>query len=236
MTTLGLLETDILYDDLLDSYVSYGHMFAQFFDDLNGGLNYRYYQVQEGELPRGIDECDAYLITGSKAGVYDGLPWLPPLREWIMDFYQRQAKLIGICFGHQMIAHSLGGRAEKSEKGWGVGVLATQVFKSPTQIHPLPSPHTLNLIHSHQDQVTALPPGAIRLAGSPFCPNAAMLLDNTVVTFQGHPEFTPIYFHQLIARRREQIGEARYNAALETLTHTTHHRQVGRYLLDFIHA
>ncbi|MEH6639230.1 MAG: GMP synthase [Porticoccaceae bacterium] len=232
MTTLGLLETDILYDDLLDDYGSYGQMFAQFFDELNGGLEYRYYQVQQGELPQHPDECDAYLITGSKAGVYDPLPWMAPLQKWIADFHRRDAKLTGICFGHQIIAHSLGGYAEESTRGWGVGVLATQIQNLDHQHDSRPG--TLQLIHSHRDQVVTLPPEATRLAGSDFCPNAAMALGNTVLTFQGHPEFTPEYFQRLIGRRREQIGEARYRAALESLEQTTHHQHVGQWLLDFI--
>ena len=232
MTTLGLLETDILYDDLLDDYGSYGQMFARFFDELNGGLEYRYYQVQQGELPQHPDECDAYLITGSKAGVYDPLPWMAPLQKWIADFYRRDAKLTGICFGHQIIAHSLGGYADKSARGWGVGVLATQA-RNFNQQHE--STHgTLRLIHSHQDQVITLPPGAICLTGSDFCPNAAMALGNTVLTFQGHPEFTPEYFRRLIHRRREAIGKTRYNAALDSLEQATDHRHVGQWLLNFI--
>lgn len=231
MAILGLLETDILYEDLLDEYGSYGKMFARFFDQLNGGLDYRYYQVQEGELPRNTEECDAYLITGSKAGVYDELPWIPPLQEWIVDFYQRQARLIGICFGHQIIAHSLGGHAERSEKGWGVGVLQTELNPETKVAETI---ENLHLIHSHRDQVVDLPGEAIRLAGSEFCPNAAMAIGKNVLSFQGHPEFTVDYFRRLIRRRRDQIGEHQYRAALASLEQVQNHSQIGRWLLNFI--
>jgi len=228
MALLGLLETDTLYDALIDDYGSYGKMFAGFFDALGGQLSYRYYQVQAGELPQHPDECDAYLITGSKAGVYDPLPWIAALQNWIVDFHHRRAPIIGICFGHQIIAHSLGGFAAKSDKGWGLGVLNCNQTLSGRE-----SP--LRLIHSHQDQVITLPPSATRLAGCEFCPNAALEIDNSVLTFQGHPEFTPAYLQRLLVQRKGRIDSEVMERALASLATATDHERVGRYLLDFIY-
>ncbi|OUS02320.1 hypothetical protein A9Q90_09615 [Gammaproteobacteria bacterium 54_18_T64] len=228
MPRLGLLETDTLYDGLIDDYGSYGKMFAAFFDALNGRLSYRHYQVQMGELPQGPGECDAYLITGSKAGVYDSLPWISPLQHWIVDFHQRGAAIIGICFGHQMIAHSLGGTAAKSDKGWGLGVLHCEqdLFANDSK---------LRLIHSHQDQVVTLPPGATRLAGNTFCPYAALAIDDNVLTFQGHPEFSPAYLQRLLMQRKGRIDSEVMERALASLATATDHERVGHYLLDFIY-
>lgn len=228
MARLGLLETDTLYESLIDDYGSYGKMFASFFDALGGQLSYRHYQVQAGELPQHPDECDAYLITGSKAGVYDPLPWIAALQSWIVDFHRQRARIIGICFGHQIIAHSLGGTAAKSDKGWGLGVLSCeQSLTGDASI--------LRLIHSHQDQVIALPPEATRLAGCDFCPNAALAIDNNVLTFQGHPEFTPAYLRRLLVQRKGRIDSEVMARALASLTKATDHERVGRYLLDFIY-
>lgn len=228
MARLGLLETDALYDSLIDDYGSYGKMFAAFFDALGGQLSYRHYQVQAGELPQHPDECDAYLITGSKAGIYDPLPWISALQNWIINFHRQRARIIGICFGHQIIAHSLGGVASKSDKGWGLGVLSCEQSLSEDT-------STLRLIHSHQDQVITLPPEATRLAGCDFCPNAALAIDNRVLTFQGHPEFTPAYLQRLLAQRKGRIDSEVMARALASLTTATDHEWVGRYLLDFIY-
>ena len=227
-TRLGLLETDTLYEGLIDDYGSYGKMFAGFFEALGGQLSYRHYQVQAGELPQHPDECDAYLITGSKAGVYDPLPWIAALQQWIVDFHRQRAPIIGICFGHQIIAHSLGGTAAKSNKGWGLGVLSCEQSLSRDG-------STLRLIHSHQDQVLQLPPQATRLAGSDFCPNAALAIDDCVLTFQGHPEFTPVYLQRLLERRKGRIDKAIIDRAVASLATATDHEKVGRYLLDFIY-
>lgn len=247
--TLGLLETDTLAEARIPDYGSYGRMFARYFDALDGQLGYRYYQVQDGELPQQPGECDAYLITGSEAGVYDTLPWLEPLRAWIVDFYARGARLIGICFGHQMIAHSLGGRAGKSAKGWGLGVLASQVRMPAGDAYAAfvgggacatvdgtlgSTSAELRLIHSHQDQVELLPPGARVLAASEFCPYAAYAIDAQVLAFQGHPEFTPGYFRRLFADADGNPDAARLDAALATLDQPTDHAAVGRMLLACI--
>ncbi len=238
MAKLGLLETDTLYPELLPDYGSYGRMFARFFSELDRDLRYRYYQVQEGELPHRPDECDAFLITGSKAGVYDNLPWIAPLQSWIRNSHKRGAKIIGICFGHQIVAHSLGGHAGKSPKGWGLGLHRTKI--APAQLkhfqERLSKPHQLGLLHSHQDQVERLPIGAELLAGSDFCPHAAYRIDHRVMSFQGHPEFTPVYLLRLLQRRINVIGRENYEVAIASLEQANDADAVGRLLLDFIYS
>lgn len=232
MKTLGLLETDTLYPDLLDEYRSYGTMFTQFFARLGIPLEYRFYQVQQGELPQNIKECDAYLITGSKAGVYDDLPWIPPLQQWIKQAYTGHSKIIGICFGHQILAHTLGGHAARSDKGWGIGVHTTRIDRHPSWLNDDLS--HLRLIYSHRDQVLSLPPEARRLASSEFCENAAFYIDQRVLTFQGHPEFTVEYTQKLLPRRENCIGPDLFRAGMNTLVQPTDADTVGRWLAEFI--
>lgn len=239
--TLGLLETDKLEPDLIDEYGSYGRMFSRYFDTLDGQLNYRYYRVEDGELPRHVGECDAYLITGSRAGVYDALPWLAPLANWIVDFHARSAKIIGICFGHQMIAHSLGGQAARSAHGWGLGVhdttIAVKGLEQGTRWHAGDAGDrgaVLRLIHCHQDQVERLPPNAQLLAGSDFCRYAAYAIDDRVLSIQGHPEFTPDYFRRLFVSRADDLPPGQLDTALASLATATDHERVGRWLLGFI--
>ncbi len=150
------------------------------------------------------------------------------MQNWIVDFHHQRARIIGICFGHQIIAHSLGGFAAKSEKGWGLGVLSCEQNLSGDA-------SKLRLIHSHQDQVLKLPPNATRLAGCKFCPNAALAIDQRVLTFQGHPEFSPSYLRRLLARRKGIIGDEYIEKALASLATPTDHEQVGHYLLEFIY-
>ncbi len=229
---LGLLETDVLYPDLIDDFVSYGSMFRKLFMQRCPQLTFRHYQVTEGVLPEQADECDVYLITGSKAGVYDPLPWLPMLRDWIQQAYPQGIPMLGICFGHQMLAHSLGGHAEKSSKGWGVGNQTMQVEHLPDYVEDQVASY--RLIYSHQDQVMTLPSDATRLAGNGFCPNASWFIGNQVLSFQGHPEFDAEYFRRLIQRRASHIGEERLQQALDQIEQGNDSDRVIDWLLAFI--
>ena len=232
MKTLGFLETDTLYPDLLDDYRSYGNMFRRFFTSLGADLNFRFYQVQQGELPTTPGECDAYLITGSKAGVYEDLLWIPPLRNWVQQAFANGEKMIGICFGHQLLAHSLGGHAARSPKGWGIGVHTTRVVQHPVWVNDDLS--HLRLIYSHRDQVEILPQGARRLLSSDFCENAGFYIGNQVLSFQGHPEFTVEFTERLLPRRRDCIGPAVFDQGMATLSQPTEAETAGRWVLGLI--
>lgn len=231
MKTLGILETDTLYPDLLDDYRSYGHMFVQFFARLGLPLRYRFYQVQDGELPAHGD-CDAYLITGSKAGVYDELAWIAPLQQWIRSAYAHGEKILGVCFGHQILAHSLGGFADRSEKGWGIGLHTTQLDQKPSWLPAETAEMTL--IYSHQDQVKQLPPDAMRLTTSTFCEHAAFCIRDQILAFQGHPEFTADYLQRLLPRRENSIGSALLQEKLNNLSEPEDARRAGHWIAAFL--
>ena len=232
MATLGILECDVLYPDLIDDYTSYGTMLANLLRRFDPNLNIEYFDVHNAELP-GQSQCDAYLLTGSKTGVYDDEPWITPLSDWLQSAHRRQERLMGICFGHQMLAHALGGHAGLSDKGWGVGNHMTEVDHRPLWLND--DLAAFQLIYSHKDQVTRLPEGGKRLAGSQFCEFAAWYLEDQILSFQGHPEFTPEYFERLLGRRREDVGEARLDAALNSIHQPNDDETIARWMLEFIH-
>src|SRR5699024_3696885 len=107
-------------------------------------------------------------ITGSRHGVYDKLPWIEGLKDFLRRARAAPVPIIGICFGHQIMAEAFGGRAEKSAKGWGIGVQEYAVHAgAPGWMAGAPARVTLHALH--QDQVTAIPSDAVCLASSPFC-------------------------------------------------------------------
>lgn len=232
MITLGLLETDHLYDDLIQDYQSYGHMFARFFSALHPDIHFHYYAVQKGELPVDFNECDAWLITGSKAGVYDSHPWITALQDWIRNAYQHNQKLIGVCFGHQLLAHTLGGKAIKHPDGWGIGVHTAELCYQPDWF--VDAKPEINLLYSHQDQVVELPPKAHCLLSSDFCRYAGFMIPERVFTVQGHPEFSPEYLKRLLHRRQTCIGAETYKAGMLSINQATDAELVGRWMIEFM--
>lgn len=231
---LGILRTDAVRPELKPEYGEYPDMFIALLRHLDPNLEYAVYDVELGQYPVDIDEVDAYLITGSKSSVYEDKPWIIELMEFVRELNRRHKKLLGFCFGHQLVAQALGGKTERSAKGWGVG-LHTHRFTTVPSWHDQ-GDVDLNILVSHQDQVVAVPDSARVLAGSEFCENAVCQIGDHILTFQGHPEFVPQYSRELLSIRRERIGEAAYAAGVSSLSGIAQGQRVGSWVLNFLYA
>jgi GMP synthase (glutamine-hydrolysing) len=227
---LGILKADSVNPDLQIAHGDYTDMFQAIFRAADPTLTFNIYDVLAFQYPDDIDECDGYLITGSRHSVYEPLPWIQRLGEFVVELHSARKKLVGICFGHQLVAHVLGGRTAKSDRGWGVGRHVTRLHDGN---HP-DWPREFALLSSHQDQVQAPPPGAEIIAQSDFCPIAGMTLGRHILTLQGHPEFTKDYARDLLGVRREVLGESLYQAGLDSLAEDVHQAEVARLILDFL--
>lgn len=230
--SLCILQTDHLHEALAEPFVGYGHMFQQLFHGQPLPVSSEVFDVVQGHYPSAESRYDAFLITGSKADAFSDEPWVVRLREYVRERYAAGDRLIGICFGHQLIAHALGGRTDRSDKGWGLGVQRYRLHVQPDWMHP--PLQELHLQASHQDQVHALPEGAVLLASNDFCPHAAYHVGDRLLCFQGHPEFPDGYARELLNIRRERLGEELYRRATESLQQPHHGRAVGEWMLRFI--
>ena len=231
---LGILRTDAVRPELKAEYGEYPDMFIALLRHSDPNLEYAVYDVELGQYPVDIDEVDAYLITGSKSSVYEDKRWIIELMEFVRELNRRHKKLLGFCFGHQLVAQALGGKTERSAKGWGVG-LHTHRFTTVPSWHDQGDVN-LSILVSHQDQVVAVPDSARVLAGSEFCENAVCQIGDHILTFQGHPEFVPEYSRELLSIRRERIGEEAYAAGVSSLSGIAQGQRVGSWVLNFLYA
>jgi GMP synthase (glutamine-hydrolysing) len=184
---IGILQTGESPDALRDQ-----GDYPDFFETLlaGRGLTFRRWAVLRNELPSDVHDCDGWLITGSRFGAYEDHAWIPPLEDFIRKAYAAHVPVVGICFGHQIIAQAMGGKVEKYQGGWSVG---------PTEYDFGDRTYTLNAWH--QDQVTEKPEGAKVIASTDFCQNAALLYDDRMFTVQPHPEFRKEFVEGLIKYR-----------------------------------
>lgn len=190
--------------------------YIRFIENADATFDFASFEVAQGELPLSPDDCDAYIISGSPRGVYDQDPWIPGLSQFIRDCYTSGKKLVGICFGHQILAHALGGRAERSERGWGLGLSTFDITKSKPWMTN--ESRQCTLYFAHQDQVVRLPPAAELLGGNDFCPIAFYTIDNRVLAIQGHPEFSQDIMADILSRADETVDPQQLQAAFQSLS------------------
>lgn len=229
---INLLLCDTFPGLLPESIPSHESMFFDLFRPINPDLTFDICRVLEGELPEQLETDTLYLIPGSNNAAYDDLPWIFTLQDWIRKAAVRKVPLVGICFGHQLIAQALGGCVERFPGGWGVGIREMGVLDA--DLLPYFPDRKMRLIVNHHDQVTRLPEGAIPIATSDFCRYEGFRIGHHILTFQGHPEFTVDYERHLILNHAENEDATVKQRALETLvTLRPQGNIVAKFLIGF---
>jgi GMP synthase-like glutamine amidotransferase len=202
---IGILETGLAPAGLRERSGSYPDMFARLLAPHD--FEFRTWSVVQMCFPDSVFDAEGWLITGSRHGAYDELPFIRPLEALIRRAVAEGIPVVGICFGHQIVAQALGGRVEKFHGGWAVGPQEYDV-----------EGRRLRLNAWHQDQVIEPPEGSEVIATHPFCPYAGLRYGNSALTFQAHPEFDDDFLAGLIETRgRGLVPDDRLDAALDRL-------------------
>ncbi len=188
---IGILQTGDAPEALLDQG-DYPDMFQRLLD--GHGFDFATYRVLDMQFPASVHDCDGWLITGSRHGVYEDHPFIAPLEEFIRNAFAAGVPVAGVCFGHQIMAQALGGKVEKFQGGWSTG---------PTEYDF--DGETLRINAWHQDQVVQPPPGARTIATSPFCQYAGLAYGKTGYSVQAHPEFGDDFVEGLIEKRGKGV-------------------------------
>lgn len=228
---LSILLTGEVPAPLRGQFASYPVMFQKMFENAGGDFEFEVVPAVGGDLPDPAG-LDAIVITGSAAGVYDDLPWLDPMRTFIRGAYAARTPMLGICFGHQIMADALGGDVRKSEKGWGLGRHTYRVVGRPGFMAE--APDSLSIACSHQDQVIVPPAEAEVILASDFTPNAGFAYKSgRALSFQPHPEFADDYALALAQMRRGLASEEVVDRAVQSFATPSDSLLVGGYVTRF---
>ena len=214
---IGILQTGHAPDEVQDQLGDYDAMFGRLLAD--EGFVFETFNVVDMAFPQSVTACDGWLVTGSKHGAYEDHAFIPPLEVFIRAARDNDVPMVGICFGHQIIAQALGGRVEKFAGGWAVG---RQTYDWDG--------HEIALNAWHQDQVVDLPAGAQTVAHNDFCAHAAVVYDRAAFTVQPHPEFgdtmidglaklrgVGVVPDPLLARVQDNLGKPNANQKLAAM-------------------
>lgn len=220
---IGILQTGQAPDALRA-----GGDYPEMFQSLLGGHGFDFasWHVEAGQFPSSVHDADGWLITGSRHGAYEDQPFIPRLEAFIREAKAQGVPMAGICFGHQVMAQALGGKVEKYEGGWSVG---------PTEYDF--EGETIRMNAWHQDQVTALPPGARVIGRNAFCETAALSYSDWGFSVQAHPEFDDGFVRGLIdTRGRGKVPDPLLDSALGRLGTPLDSPRIGARIAAFFKA
>ena len=233
MIKIGILEAGRSKPDLLERHGSFPAMFERFLGAADPTFRFCTYAVFDEEFPDTPQDCDAWLITGSRYSVYEQLPWIEQLKTFTAGCYAEAVPVVGICFGHQILAEALGGEVQQSKQGWGLGVHYYDTYIRPVWMSSAPERFAVNAVH--QDQIVRLPCDAQVIAGSAFCPYAVIAYPGNAISFQAHPEFSSAFVRDLLQwRRGTGFPEEAVDAALKTLTQPLDSPDIVHWIVNFL--
>lgn len=228
-----ILDNDNLDPAVIDTYTSYGVMTEKLFAAAGVPWTFERFDTTQGRYPASFDDYDAVLLTGSKADSFSDEPWVRTLRERTTELLKERKKLMGICFGHQLIAYCLGAEVGRASGGWGMGRMDYE-WVGDKPLKPGAADASVSLLASHQDQVKTLPPGATLQARSDFCPIAAYSVGDHVFCIQPHPEFVEDYSAWILQKRPESVAADRRERVRADMALPHDGLDVARFMRDFI--
>jgi len=221
---IGILVTGTPWAYLGNKYGGYDDHFRRLLED--HGFEFESFQVVDNRLPAKDDDCDGYLITGSKHDVGDDLPWMDPLTAWVRQTFGSKP-IVGICFGHQMVAHALGGRVEKASTGTIVGV----------QEYERVGGGSYSASAWHNDQVVELPAVAVSVtAAGRNCTYAGLAYEDGAISYQCHPEFDDVYMRELYDCHYDTLPQSARDEYLERLGSLSVDNQIDEEIAAFFRA
>lgn len=234
---LGILQAGRAPAEMLEEFPDYNQAFVDLLGE--SSFDYHHWAVLDNQFPDSTKSADAWLITGSRHGAYEDHDWIPPLEDFIRHVYEQGMPMVGICFGHQIIAQALGGKVEKFTGGWSAGrveyKLDPNIFNQSDSGNNSDSDRSSTpLLAFHQDQVVEAPADATTVGSTDFCQHAALLYKNHVLTLQPHPEFTHEYLTGLLDVRADILPGDVQHSAQSSLQKPVVRESIARTLRDFL--
>lgn len=204
MIKIGILQAGHVPEELAERHGDYASMLQRLLK--GNGFEFTTWNAVDGQIPYSSDQADGWLVTGSKFSTFENRSWIRRLEQFLQRCYALESPIVGICFGHQLLAKSLGGVVTRAEQGWVVGR------------HYYDTQCGLVFLNAwHQDQVVQIPADAEVIGTSDFCKFAMLAYGRNALSIQAHPEFNDQFLRDLIESRgvglvpNDRLAKARSN-------------------------
>lgn len=182
-----------------DDGITDSQKFIELLAPENSLASFSTYYVTEHQFPESTDNYDAFMLTGSPDNVSDNFDWMQRLSRLVIEANQKNKRIIGSCFGHQLIAKTFGGEVSKNENGWMIGNYNILIQPEINYAWMEPKANNSGLYHFNMERVTQLPDGAKAFAHSEQYANFGYTLGDNILCMQGHPEQPERAMHNFIA-------------------------------------
>ncbi len=224
---IGILEAGAPPVGLAAQWGSYGDMLRAL---LGPDIPAQVFDAQAAPLPDPAS-CRGWLISGSPAAAYDSDDWIGALRSFILKVPET-APLVGICFGHQLMAQAFGGTVAKGPH-LALGLQEYRIMHRAGWMEG--GGESFRLPVAHQDQVQSIAPDADLLAANGFTPFGMLSYrGRRAMSLQSHPEFEPGFVAALVELRRGKMGDAAADEAAASLQQPNDRERVAGWIRAFI--
>ncbi|KAF5003544.1 hypothetical protein F66182_16121, partial [Fusarium sp. NRRL 66182] len=220
---IAVLECDTPVDKVKAKFGTYGDIFklllgasASTLEGLNAqsDLEITKWDIVNGTDYPNLEDIDAILLTGSKHDSFADVPWINKLVEFTQKVYaQDRVRLIGICFGHQIIGRALDVPVGRSDIGWEIAVCDVDLTEKGKELF---GKEKLSIQQMHKDIVATYPKEVTPLGSSPRCAVQGMYIARKLITVQGHPEFNGEIMTEILTVRNKQgiFSDEQFNEAI----------------------
>ncbi|EKV10249.1 Glutamine amidotransferase type 1 [Penicillium digitatum] len=224
---IAVLECDTPLDNINRRYNGYGGVFRVLLKasanalnqpdklDPETGLEITAWDIVNDDKYPKLEDVDAVLLSGSKHNSFEDIPWINRLVEFTQQVLaQNRVRLLGICFGHQIVGRALNTKVGRSDQGWEIAVCDVDLTDEGKELF---GRNKIRIQQMHQDIVFNYPPNVISLGSSPRCAVQGMYAPRHFITLQGHPEFTGDIVTEIIQSRAD-VGTFKGDQAQDALS------------------
>ena len=223
---IGILKCDTAMLNVLKKYGDYDKIILDFLRLSNNNITMKSFDCINGELPNDSDfnTCHGFIVSGSRYSVYDDYDWIFDLKIKIREMDRLNIKMIGICFGHQLIINALGGKVEPNVKGWEVSV--NPIYDTEENL-------LFYINQMHKDIVTQIPNNFIETFYNDNSRYQGCFKEN-ILTLQGHPEYNSFIIKQFLEKRKDIMGHDVVQEGLIKLNNQTNNIHFSNLFYEFL--